>query len=241
MRRYSGPEYREPVLLPRRSSGPASDPADQRRSTPVRYHVSPQSARQDDEDVGSNQIPGIGPARRKALIKHFGSVERIKSATRDELAATPTITKAAAEAIYVFFQNARIGGFETTDDKLLCYRNKSGFVALAGRDGVITHSSLPKATREEALAAIEAGLDAGQRRRCCCVRRFAGQAQEIFRGRAGRLLQRAGRCKQAWAVSCCRASGGTKDTLRNHSNLSAACRHGRFRASRKSGGKRNGR
>jgi excinuclease ABC subunit C len=30
-------------------------------------------------------IPGIGPARRKALLKHFGSVDKIREATVEEL------------------------------------------------------------------------------------------------------------------------------------------------------------
>jgi len=44
-------------------------------------------------------IPGIGPKRRKALLKHFGSVERIRQATVDELAAVPGMTRAAAEQV----------------------------------------------------------------------------------------------------------------------------------------------
>ena len=50
-----------------------------------------------------NDIPGIGPKRRRGLIKHFGSVERIKQASVEELASAPSMTKAAAEAAYGFF------------------------------------------------------------------------------------------------------------------------------------------
>jgi excinuclease ABC subunit C len=32
-----------------------------------------------------DSIPGIGPARRKALLKHFGSVDKIREATVEEL------------------------------------------------------------------------------------------------------------------------------------------------------------
>jgi excinuclease ABC subunit C len=52
-----------------------------------------------------NDIPGIGPKRRKALLRHFRSVERIKNASIEELIEVPSINKSAAEAIYVFFQN----------------------------------------------------------------------------------------------------------------------------------------
>lgn len=44
-------------------------------------------------------IPGIGPARRKALLTHLGSVEKIQQATTEELAAVPGITLALAQAI----------------------------------------------------------------------------------------------------------------------------------------------
>jgi excinuclease ABC subunit C len=44
-------------------------------------------------------IPGIGPARRKLLIKHFGSIQDIQDATLDELSAVPGITPKLAQAI----------------------------------------------------------------------------------------------------------------------------------------------
>ncbi len=44
-------------------------------------------------------IPGIGPQRRKALLKAFGSLERIREARVEELAAVPGMTRKAAEQI----------------------------------------------------------------------------------------------------------------------------------------------
>jgi excinuclease ABC subunit C len=44
-------------------------------------------------------IPGIGPARRKALLRHFGSVEDIRDASIEELIAIPGITKPLAQAL----------------------------------------------------------------------------------------------------------------------------------------------
>ena len=44
-------------------------------------------------------IPGIGPARRKALIERFGSVDDIKEASAEELSEVPGITLALAQAI----------------------------------------------------------------------------------------------------------------------------------------------
>lgn len=47
-----------------------------------------------------NEVPGIGPKRRRALIKHFGSMEKIRQATVEELQAAPAMSKPAAEAVY---------------------------------------------------------------------------------------------------------------------------------------------
>lgn len=50
-----------------------------------------------------DEIPGVGPARRKALMRHFKSIEEIKTAEVEELAALPEINRRAAEEIYGFF------------------------------------------------------------------------------------------------------------------------------------------
>jgi len=44
-------------------------------------------------------VPGIGPTRRKALLKHFGSLEAIRQASIEELAAVPGMTLAAAQSV----------------------------------------------------------------------------------------------------------------------------------------------
>jgi excinuclease ABC subunit C len=46
-----------------------------------------------------DEIPGIGPKRRKALIKAFGSLEKLKQASVDEIAALPEIPRPLAKAI----------------------------------------------------------------------------------------------------------------------------------------------
>lgn len=47
-------------------------------------------------------VPGIGPQRRKALLKAFGSMAHIREATVDELAAVPGMTRKVAERIKEF-------------------------------------------------------------------------------------------------------------------------------------------
>lgn len=51
-----------------------------------------------------DDIDGIGPTRRKALMKAFGSVEKIRSAELHELEAVNGMTKKTSEAVYAFFR-----------------------------------------------------------------------------------------------------------------------------------------
>ena len=46
-----------------------------------------------------DEIPGLGPKRRQALIQHFGSVERIREAGLDELLAVKNMSRSVASAI----------------------------------------------------------------------------------------------------------------------------------------------
>jgi excinuclease ABC subunit C len=45
-------------------------------------------------------IPGLGPARRSALLRHFGSVKRLRQATVDDLEAVDGVGPALAHAIH---------------------------------------------------------------------------------------------------------------------------------------------
>ena len=55
--------------------------------------------------IGSvlDNIPGIGPAKRTALLKHFNSIEEIKKSSLEKLMEVPGISKANAEKIKEFF------------------------------------------------------------------------------------------------------------------------------------------
>ncbi|MDR1247131.1 MAG: excinuclease ABC subunit UvrC [Clostridiales Family XIII bacterium] len=52
-------------------------------------------------------IPGIGPKRRNALLSRFGSSERIKAATEEELSLTPGMTRAAAKSLLAHFSDSK--------------------------------------------------------------------------------------------------------------------------------------
>ena len=47
-----------------------------------------------------DDIPGIGAARRKALLKHFGSVTAIKEATREQLETAPGVPSRVAQTVW---------------------------------------------------------------------------------------------------------------------------------------------
>lgn len=50
-----------------------------------------------------DDIPGVGPARRKALMRHFKSLEEIKNATAEQIAEIPEMNERTAEEIVKFF------------------------------------------------------------------------------------------------------------------------------------------
>lgn len=52
-----------------------------------------------------DDIEGIGPARRKALMKNFTSLEEIRKATPEELAKVPSMNQQAAKKVYEFFHS----------------------------------------------------------------------------------------------------------------------------------------
>lgn len=70
----------------------------------IEYHRSLRSKSQVKSIL--DDIPGIGPARRKALMKQFQSLENIRSASLEELEQTEGMNKRSALAVYAFFREA---------------------------------------------------------------------------------------------------------------------------------------
>lgn len=68
----------------------------------IEYHRSLRSKSQVKSVL--DDIPGVGPARRKALMRHFASISDIKEASVEELMQIPEIPQSAAEEIYRFFR-----------------------------------------------------------------------------------------------------------------------------------------
>ncbi|MBO5284216.1 MAG: excinuclease ABC subunit UvrC [Lachnospiraceae bacterium] len=67
----------------------------------IEYHRSLRSKAQVKSRL--DEIPGIGPARRKALMRHFKSLEEIREADVERLMEVPEIPRSVAEEIYRFF------------------------------------------------------------------------------------------------------------------------------------------
>ncbi len=94
------PDDREPVQLP--AEHPALHLIQEIRDEAHRFAVSGHRAQRSKTRRTSrlDEIAGIGPKRRKALIAHFGGLQGIADAGIDQLAAVPGISRDLAETIY---------------------------------------------------------------------------------------------------------------------------------------------
>ena len=93
----------EPVVLPRHSQALylIQRIRDEAHRFAITYHRKLRGKRNLVSVL--DHIVGIGPKRRQALWSHFGSINKIKAATVEELALAPGMNKPAAEAVYNFF------------------------------------------------------------------------------------------------------------------------------------------
>jgi excinuclease ABC subunit C len=93
------PNRSESVKLPRHSQGLYL--LQRIRDEAHRYGITAHRAKRTKLGMASilDSIPSIGPTRRKALLKHFGSVDKIREASLEELAAVKGMSKGAAESI----------------------------------------------------------------------------------------------------------------------------------------------
>ena len=93
------PERRDPLVLPRDSQ--ALFLLQRIRDEAHRFGITFNRELRSKAGVMSelDKVPGIGPRRRKELLKRFGDLETIKQASIEELAAAPGMNVTAAEAI----------------------------------------------------------------------------------------------------------------------------------------------
>jgi excinuclease ABC subunit C len=94
---------REPFRLPPRD--PALYFVQRLRDEAHRFAIGAHRAKRKRELTKSplDEIEGIGPARKRALLLHFGTAKAIARASLDDLARTPGVNAATAKAVYAFF------------------------------------------------------------------------------------------------------------------------------------------
>ncbi|MBN1953738.1 MAG: excinuclease ABC subunit UvrC [Anaerolineae bacterium] len=93
------PGHPKPVLLPKNSPGLFL--LQRVRDEAHRFAISHHRTRRRKAGLASelDSIPGIGPARRRALLRAFGSLHLVRAASVEELAAVPGIPRRVAEAV----------------------------------------------------------------------------------------------------------------------------------------------
>ena len=93
------PDAEEPILLDHRT--PELQLVQRVRNEAHRFGIIHHRTLRGKASIHSQleDIPGVGPARRKALLKAFGSLKAIRAADTEMLAAVPGMNRAAAEAV----------------------------------------------------------------------------------------------------------------------------------------------
>jgi len=94
-------------------AGPAEEPDRLRRHRAVRAVLSHARSRpsgshrtrrrKDIRESGLQEIPGVGPARKRALLQHFGTLKAIERASPADLAKVEGVSAEMAKKIYDFF------------------------------------------------------------------------------------------------------------------------------------------
>ena len=93
------PDDDDPVIMPRTSEGLYL--LQRVRDEAHRFAIAHHRQRRAKAMTGSvlDDIPGLGPTRRRALLKAFGSVKKLRAASAEEIANVPGIGSATAESI----------------------------------------------------------------------------------------------------------------------------------------------
>ncbi|MCW2632022.1 MAG: UvrABC system protein, partial [Pseudonocardia sp.] len=100
------PAEPEPVILPRTSEGLylLQRVRDEAHRFAITYHRQKRSTRMITSEL--DEVPGLGPSRRKALLKHFGSVRKLRQADAREIAAVPGMGPRTAAAVLAALNGA---------------------------------------------------------------------------------------------------------------------------------------
>ncbi len=90
----------EPLMIPRASEAlfVLQHIRDEAHRFAITYHRQKRAKRALVSPL--DEVPGVGPARKKAVLKRFGSLARLRDASLDDIAATPGIGPELARSIY---------------------------------------------------------------------------------------------------------------------------------------------
>ena len=93
------PAQSDPIVLPRDSAGLflLQRVRDEAHRFAITYHRA--SRGRGALRSSLDEVPGVGPKRKRALLKQFGSVDAIKKASVSELASVPGMTSRTAAAL----------------------------------------------------------------------------------------------------------------------------------------------
>lgn len=99
------PGVREPLRLPRRHEGLRL--LQRLRDEAHRFAIQYNRKRRGSKLRSSvlDEIEGVGEKRKQALLLHFGSVARIKTASREELLQVPGLNRSVADRVYNYFHH----------------------------------------------------------------------------------------------------------------------------------------
>jgi excinuclease ABC subunit C len=99
------PQYKEPFIPGRHSSilHLLDRIRDEAHRFAITYHKKVRSRETVRSELG--EIPGIGEIRQKELLRYFGTVEKIKQATEEELIRAPKMNSKSAQRVYEFYRN----------------------------------------------------------------------------------------------------------------------------------------
>ena len=93
------PDDPDPVVLPRTSEGLylLQRVRDEAHRFAIRYQRSKRSKALKASPLDA--VPGLGASRKQALIKHFGSLKRLRAATVEEICEVPGVGRKTAETV----------------------------------------------------------------------------------------------------------------------------------------------
>jgi len=99
------PDRPTPLTLPERS--PALHFLQRIRDEAHRFAIGAHRARRMKKisETGLDDVPGVGAARKRALLRHFGSARAVQRAGLADLERAPGVSKALAARIYAFFHD----------------------------------------------------------------------------------------------------------------------------------------